>query len=438
MRWTSVFGFEDKALNSRYESEWLQSSLPQLRIFLLMAGVFGVSFVGLDSIYFTGDTLVQLAVFRIGVMLPVSIFCYIMTYIGAMVRWVFPICGIIIVAFNVFFCSLAERMDVTFMSYLFPVIVILALFLLVLLRIPFRIALITGLACLAVCAVTFARMEAELYHRVSFITGTIAIYSFLLFNLFQRDLRERTLFLNQLLLAESESIKQSLQAEREDWFKNFASFLRHEINNQLAGMRGSLDLLERNPNKRDKYLNRARDSLARMHATVNEAAAATSIDAALESGASERIDLTQLISECLASYQQTYPEQRLTASLEDDVHCVCQPFRIAQMLDKLVDNAVRHCTPGKPVVLRLFTEENRIVLEVENEGEALPADKSKLFLLWHTSDKQTTAGSSRQGLGLYVVARIAAAHGGSAEALDLPCHQGARFRVILPKEGAAA
>ena len=86
----------------------------------------------------------------------------------------FPICGIIIVAFNVFFCSLAERMDVTFMSYLFAVIVILALFLLVLLRIPFRIALITGLACLAVCAVTFARMEAELYHRVSFITGTIA------------------------------------------------------------------------------------------------------------------------------------------------------------------------------------------------------------------------------------------------------------------------
>lgn len=156
MRWVDVFGFDDEALNRRYESRWLVTSLPQLRIALLLAAVFSVGFLGLDSFYFASDTLLEIATFRVGVMLPLCLACYAMTYYKPLQRWVFPACGGCIIVLMVYFCSLAVRLDDTFLSYLFPVIVQLALFLFVLLRIPFRISLVTGLVCLVVCAVTFS------------------------------------------------------------------------------------------------------------------------------------------------------------------------------------------------------------------------------------------------------------------------------------------
>jgi signal transduction histidine kinase len=436
MRWVEVFGFDDEALNRRYESRWLITSIPQLRIALLLAAVFSVGFLGLDSFYFDAETLVEIAAFRVGVMLPLCLACYAMTYLKQLQRWVFPACGGCIIVVMVYFCSLAVRLDDTFLSYLFPVIVQLALFLFVLLRIPFRISLVTGLICLAVCAFTFSQLEAAVYHRASIIAGTISIFAFLLFNLFQRDLKERSLFLNELLLAEAERVKASLQREREDWFRNFAGFLRHELNNQLVGMQGSLDLLARVPDRQEKYLTRANASLERMRAMVNEAADATSIDTALENGAAETCDLSLLVLECVASYEDAHPGQQFDVMVEPAIHLTCQPFRVVQMLDKLVHNALRHCTEGSEILVRLYRHGARICLEVENEGDALPENREKLFRLWFTGGSTRGAGG-RQGLGLYVVSRIAAAHGATVEALDLPERQGALFRVVFAGPDAA-
>jgi len=133
-------------------------------------------------------------------------------------------------------------------------------------------------------------------------------------------------------------MKQALQNEREEWFQNFAGFLRHELNNQLVGMQGSLDLLARAPERGDKYLSRANASLDSMRAMVNEAADATSIDSALEVGASEHCNLSALVSECVAAYGDAYPDVTFEVRVEGDVHLHCQPFRIVQLLDKLVAN----------------------------------------------------------------------------------------------------
>ncbi len=430
MRWVDVFGFDDETLNRRYESRWLVTSLPQVRIAQLLAAVFSVGFLGLDSFYFPSETLVEIAAFRVGVMLPLCLACYAMTYFKPLQRWVFPACGFGIIVMMMYFCSLAVRLDDTFLSYLFPVIVQLALFLFVLLRIPFRISLITGLICLVVCAVTFSQLEAAAYHRASIIAGTISIFAFLLFNLFQRDLKERSLFVNELLLAEAERVKDSLQREREDWFRNFAGFLRHELNNQLVGMQGSLELLARVPDSQEKYLTRANASLERMRAMVNEAADATSIDAALESGAAETCDLSLLVLECVASYEDAHPQQQFDVMVEPGINLTCQPFRVVQMLDKLVHNALRHCTEESEIVVRLYRHGVNICLEVENEGDPLPANRENLFKLWFTGESPRLS-SGRQGLGLYVVARIASAHAATVEALDPSDRQGALFRVTF-------
>jgi len=67
--------------------------------------------------------------------------------------------------------------------------------------------------------------------------------------------------------------------ERQNWLKSLARFLRHELKNQVAVMGTSLDLLERSPLAAppDRYLDRARRSLARMNCLVQSPTEATSL-----------------------------------------------------------------------------------------------------------------------------------------------------------------
>ena len=167
-----------------------------------------------------------------------------------------------------------------------------------------------------------------------------------------------------------------------------------------------------------------------MRAMVNEAADATSIDAALESGEVEVTNLSDIVGECVDDYAQSFPEQRFEVDVERGIYLCGQPFRLFQLLDKLLTNAQQHVRPGAPICVALAVEGEHIVLRVENEGDALPEDTAALFRLWHTGAQGQ--GTGRRGLGLYVVSRIAEAHGGSVRAEPLARCQGASMVVEFP------
>jgi two-component system, OmpR family, sensor histidine kinase MtrB len=105
--------------------------------------------------------------------------------------------------------------------------------------------------------------------------------------------------------------------------------------------------------------------------------------------------------------------------------------RFAQILGNLLDNADRH--GGGAVGVRLGTEAERLVLEVDDEGPGVRAeDRTAIFDRFVRGRAASARGDSDgAGLGLALVARHAAAHGGCAEVTDRP-GGGARFRIELP------
>ena len=420
MRWRSVFGFDDSALDARYEAARVDSTLPQLRIALILAGFGALIFVPLDGLYFSGDILNETIAFRVLVMFPTSMVLYAATFREKFLPCLPWCCSVAIIAFTTYFCWLAWRLDVSVMPYLFPAIIHLALFLFILIPLPFRVTLATGVPCLLICLVSFVFVDGDWPHRVSFASGIFSIFLFLIFNQFQRDMRERTLFVSNERLEE-------LEQEKEVWFRNFAGFLRHELNNQMAGVQSSLELLQRNPEKRADFILRANESLESMQAMVNEAADATSIDEALSRGEFEHCDVTELVYSCVMRYQLADPDVEFRLETEP-APAVAQPFRIVQLADKLLTNAVEHHSPGTPIVVTVQQQHDKIRLTVENEGHALPANHEQMFALWFSAH---AGQGGHAGLGLYVVARIAKAHGGRAWAEDLADVQGARLVVEL-------
>ncbi|MFR9804563.1 sensor histidine kinase [Pseudonocardia sp. RS010] len=104
----------------------------------------------------------------------------------------------------------------------------------------------------------------------------------------------------------------------------------------------------------------------------------------------------------------------------------------------LVDNALRHARRRASVTVTTGDPHSagEAVVEVHDDGEGVdPALAPRLFDRFTTSARRTEPGRRRYGLGLALVAEIAAAHHGRVELVR--AGEGATFRLTLPAAGGA-
>ena len=112
------------------------------------------------------------------------------------------------------------------------------------------------------------------------------------------------------------------------------------------------------------------------------------------------------------------------------------PELVAQMLDKLVANAVEFSTEGTSIVVRLERAGAEVRLSVENEGPLLPdAMREGLFDSMVSVRGDQMRGDQggdapHLGLGLYIVRLIAEAHGGQASAQNRGDGRGVVVTVV--------
>jgi signal transduction histidine kinase len=107
------------------------------------------------------------------------------------------------------------------------------------------------------------------------------------------------------------------------------------------------------------------------------------------------------------------------------------PALMGQLLDNLLDNAVKH-GDGEAIVIETRRDRRDGILSVEDRGPGIaPEDLPHIFEPFYRSARARRRGVSGVGLGLAVVRRIATACGGSVAVQSEP-GQGARFAVRLP------
>jgi two-component system, OmpR family, sensor histidine kinase BaeS len=104
--------------------------------------------------------------------------------------------------------------------------------------------------------------------------------------------------------------------------------------------------------------------------------------------------------------------------------------RLAQIATNLLTNAVKYTTPGGEVTVTTRAGANAARLTVADTGPGIPeADLPHVFeRFWRGTGAKARSGT---GIGLAVVAELAAAHGGTVTAASPP-GGGAVFTVTLP------
>ena len=223
------------------------------------------------------------------------------------------------------------------------------------------------------------------------------------------------------------------------YLEAMAGRLSHELRTPVAVVRSSLDNLKSQalaPEAR-VYVERAGEGVERLARLISRLSEGTRLERLLESAERERFDLAAVVAGCVEGYRAAYPERRFEAAVQGPAWMTGVPDSFAQLLDKLVENAVDFAPPSSTIVVALATQGRRATLSVENEGPPLPdARVGQLFDSMVTLRDVRPAGDMpagvHLGLGLFIVRLVAEFHGGRASARNLPAGRGVRFEVEVP------
>lgn len=108
--------------------------------------------------------------------------------------------------------------------------------------------------------------------------------------------------------------------------------------------------------------------------------------------------------------------------------------RMEQVLGNLLENAVRHSSPGGEVILRTTCTPDTVTFSVTDTGEGISTkDLPHIFERFYRAPVGREAHRSGSGLGLAISKTIAEAHGGTVEAASEGPGRGANFQVHLPR-----
>ncbi len=106
--------------------------------------------------------------------------------------------------------------------------------------------------------------------------------------------------------------------------------------------------------------------------------------------------------------------------------------RMAQVLENLMSNALRHTSAGGRIVLSAEAQDGSVCLRVADTGSGIaPEDLPYVFDRFYRGDKSRQRTGSESGLGLAIAKSLVEAHGGSISVESTP-GEGTTFAVALP------
>ncbi|HEX9391039.1 MAG TPA: ATP-binding protein [Usitatibacteraceae bacterium] len=220
------------------------------------------------------------------------------------------------------------------------------------------------------------------------------------------------------------------------YLEQMASRLAHELRTPVAVVRSSLDNLRHADMARSEriYIERADEGVKRLSLLIARMSEAAQLEGILQGSEKEYFDLAAVVSGCVDGYRLVYPSAQFEFSRPSNpIMIKGLPDAIAQLLDKLIQNATDFAAPDTAIVTSVFTESGDALLTVENRGPAISAAVlPTLFTSMVSAREHGGNQHSHLGLGLYIVRLIADFHGGDVSASNLRDNSGVRFEFRIP------
>jgi len=187
----------------------------------------------------------------------------------------------------------------------------------------------------------------------------------------------------------------------------------HELRTPTAVIEGSAALLQEQWERltdtdRAQLISGISTSAARLQRLVTDLATASRLQSDALVLRPEELTLGELLTTSIERARTANNGAEINLQLDTDVVFSADAGRLAQAVDNLLDNAIRH---GQvPILVAGRATDEGVEIRISDEGPGVPKD-----LVPRLFDRFAVAGrTGGTGLGLYLVREIARGHGGDA------------------------
>jgi signal transduction histidine kinase len=222
---------------------------------------------------------------------------------------------------------------------------------------------------------------------------------------------------------------------------DFVSAVSHEFRTPLATLRQLSELLAdgrvQGEVRRREYYEDLRHESERLHRLVENLLDFGRMEAGRREFRFEAADAALLVRRVAADFAREVAARGYQIEISADDHPQRLVVRadqeaLARALWNLLDNAVKYSPEARTVWVEARADGTRVLLSVRDEGLGIPADEQRrIFDKFVRGTGAKAAGVKGTGLGLAMVQRIVAAHGGDVSVTSQE-GKGSTFTIALP------
>jgi two-component system phosphate regulon sensor histidine kinase PhoR len=188
---------------------------------------------------------------------------------------------------------------------------------------------------------------------------------------------------------------------------------------------------------RGQFLERIADQGMRLHNLIIDLLHLARIESETEAFSLEELDLEKIVQECLDKHRtlaegmKHHLEVVPPPASHGPVRAWADEEAVRQILDNLVDNAIKYTPEGGVIQVRWGRDGAMVFLEIKDTGIGIAeAELTRIFERFYRVDKARSRELGGTGLGLSIVKHLAQAMKGSVRANSQP-GAGSTFTVFL-------
>jgi two-component system phosphate regulon sensor histidine kinase PhoR len=219
--------------------------------------------------------------------------------------------------------------------------------------------------------------------------------------------------------------------------RDFVANVSHEIKTPLTSIKGYVETLItgalHDEQNNMRFLRKIDDHVGRLTNLVQDLLSLARIEAQEGSLRLAETDWRPIVEGAVRRHEPELQSRGLTFAMELEPDCVAmgESESMTQVLDNLLDNAIKY-TPAGSVRVRLFRAGSQVSLQVEDSGLGIPPeDRERIFERFYRVDKARSREMGGTGLGLSIVKHLAQAMHGEVRLVS-EVGKGSQFTVTLP------
>ncbi|PNR99495.1 hypothetical protein X927_05805 [Petrotoga mexicana DSM 14811] len=228
----------------------------------------------------------------------------------------------------------------------------------------------------------------------------------------------------------------------EDLRREFLTIMSHEMRTPLSVISGYLETILHEPNLNEEIyqpLKKIEEEISRLTRMFNDLLDIERLEKNI--GEEKRFvffNFSNTVKRAFDFFKIVADKMSIEfeEEIEDDLYVFGNEDRLLQVVYNILDNSFKFTAlkekGEKKVWLRLYKNDNNIILEIEDTGIGIPSKELKrIFDLFYRVDKSRSRQVPGLGIGLYIVKTILDNHNARIY-LDSEENNGTLFQVILP------